>query len=154
MKVMVQLFFQCNCSDYFQSIRYLLKSINHNFLSETLILLSGCSAIPQGFAFACYLVLSVQSTPLLNQGCYNIGVPYNSSPVQCCLITLQKEDLSSVPFPPHFDSVQMCTIHKGCIFNTCLNPSCLENSPRKQLSLKFPRLIKLLKVSKSYEATA
>lgn len=88
---MVQLFFQCNGPNYFQSIRYLLRSINHNFLSETLIILAGKAAIPQGFAFACYLVLSVQSTPLLNQSCYNIGVPYDSSPVQCCLITLQKE---------------------------------------------------------------
>lgn len=80
---------------------------------------TGKAAIPQGFAFACYLVLSVQSTPLLNQSCYNIGVPYNSSPVQCCLITLQKEaSLSSVPFPPHFDSRQMHTTHTGAASST------------------------------------
>lgn len=88
--------------------------------------------------FACYLVLSIQSTPFLNERCYDIGVPYNSSPVQCCLIPLQKEaDFQSLTLPPDFNLMQTHSahIHTSCIINTYAVQiqAAFENGPHKPI---------------------
>lgn len=56
------------------------------------------------------LVLSVQSTPFLNERCYDIGVPYDSSPMQCCLITVILNIQVTTCFQQNLDNVEMTLV--------------------------------------------
>lgn len=79
------------------------------------------------------LVLSVQSTALLNQSCYYIGVPYNSSPVQCCLVTIILNIEVTTCLQQNLDNVEMTLVGSKMQGGPAMLGNCYLGTPVDKL---------------------